>query len=58
MPMRSELANIPVTRQANDSSAWVVIAFCLAGLGLAFWLSIDGASFNDLPVLIVQSNLG
>jgi hypothetical protein len=58
MPMRGELA-MPATQQqpqARDSGAWVVIGFCFIGLLLSLYFASQ--SLDDLPLLVVQYNLG
>ena len=58
MPMRGELA-VPTPRSqpnTQDDSAWAVIAFCL--IGLLVTLYHISQSLDQLPLLVMQYNLG
>ncbi len=59
MPMRGELA-VPAMRPgagATAHDAWPIIAFCLIGLGMSIYVSVNSTLLDQIPVLIIQSNL-
>ena len=59
MPMRNELT-FPA-RTANtepDGDAWAIVGFCLTGLIASLYLAATSLPLDDIPVLIVQYNLG
>jgi hypothetical protein len=59
MPMRGELA-VPAMRPdtgATAHDAWAIIAFCLIGLGMSIYVSVNSTLLDQIPVLIIQSNL-
>jgi hypothetical protein len=68
VPMRSELA-LPPTRSlaapavrsrdaTSDSDAWAVVCFCLIGLAMSLYFAFSSLPIAELPVLVVQYNLG
>jgi len=60
MPMRGELA-APASRSENgaqEGDVWMVIGFCLIGLVVSLYFALTAQSFDQIPLLIVQYNLG
>lgn len=61
MPMRHEVV-IPQAKGRNNLGALddllLLTAVCLAGAVLSIYLSSSFEAFRDLPLLIVQYNLG
>jgi hypothetical protein len=61
MPMRNELAApsmrlpkvAPVYREA-----WAIIAFCFIGLAVSLYFAAQNVALDQVPLLIVQYNLG
>lgn len=61
MPMRNELAvprrhAAPVNASYDDMLA--VLAFCLFGVVASLYLAVHSVGLDQLPLLIVQYNLG
>jgi hypothetical protein len=60
MPMRGELA-IPAMRPeagaTAEHDAWPIIAFCLIGLAMSIYFSVNSTLLDQIPVLIIQANL-
>ncbi len=60
MPMRGELA-VPAMRPDAGATAehevWAIIAFCLIGLAMSFYFSVISTPLDQIPVLVMQSNL-
>jgi hypothetical protein len=61
MPMRGELA-APGSRSedggAGEGDVWAVVGFCLIGLAVSLYMALSAQSLDQIPLLIVQYNLG
>jgi hypothetical protein len=60
MPMRGELA-APASRSEHgggEADTWAVIGFCLIGLIISLYFALSAQALDQLPLLIVQYNLG
>ncbi len=62
MPMRYELV-MPASRQVDDVKAadpdlLAIVCFCGLGLAATLLLGLSAVSFDQIPLLIMQYNLG
>jgi len=59
MPMRGKLpvpAEPPDHRMAATREVWAIVLICLTGYAVALALALYSQRWEDLPLLIAQSN--
>jgi hypothetical protein len=57
--MRSELTfPVRTASTAQDSDAWAIVGFCLIGLIASLYFAASSLPLDDVPIWIVQYNLG
>jgi|HubBroStandDraft_1064217.scaffolds.fasta_scaffold1183948_1 hypothetical protein len=60
MPMRGELA-VPALRSetgAADEVIWAIVGFCLIGLAISLCFALSAQPLDQVPLLVLQYNLG
>jgi hypothetical protein len=57
--MRNELTfPVRAANTASDSDAWAIVGFCLTGLMTSLYFTAISLSLDEIPLLIMQYNLG
>jgi hypothetical protein len=60
MPMRGELA-VPAMRSnvsaPVEEGAWAVVGFCFVGFATTICVALCSQPFDQIPLLVIQSNL-
>jgi hypothetical protein len=57
--MRNELTfPVRTANKASESDAWAIVGFCLAGLMTSLYFTVTSLPLDEIPLLIMQYNLG
>lgn len=57
--MRNELTFPARTANtAPDNDAWAIVGFCLTGLAMSLYFTATSLPLDEVPLLIMQYNLG